>query len=259
MSTNESSSTVTQYGFYFDASRCTGCRACLTSCKSWNQIPAGPVFWARLFQWENGTFPNVRVNSLFAPCYHCANPACVPASNGAMMKEPNFGAVLIDTSQSTGAGLKAAWQACPYGAIAFDSNAANSSGSHCTMCIDRITEGQLPICVAACQMRALDFGKMSDLKSRYPNAVATLPGMPDSQGVQPSVIFTPPDAKKQLVTYDPNYALGLFGNRPSPLPQVFSQPTDVANIPPGLMNKNVLKMKVGSVEELSLRMADDNS
>jgi len=175
-----------------------------------------------------------------------------------MMKEPNFGAVLIDPAQASSANLKAAWQACPYGAIAFDSDAANSNGSKCTMCIDRITQGMLPICVAACQMRALDFGKMSDLKAKYPKAISSLTGMPDSQGVQPSVIFTPRVAKVQLVPYDSNYALTLFGARPSPLPQVFSSPSAVVPTA-GQMNKNVLKMKVGSVEELSLRMADDNS
>jgi len=257
-SINESSGTVTQYGFYFDASRCTGCRACITSCKSWNQVPAGPVFWSRLFQWETGTFPTVTVNSLFAPCYHCANPACVPASNGAMMKEPTYGAVLIDPSQASSANLKAAWQACPYGAISFNSDAINSNGSKCTMCIDRLVQGLLPICVLACQMRALDFGTMSSLQAKYPKAVSSLPGMPNSQGVQPSVIFTPQDTKVQLVSYDANYALGLFGARPSPLPQVYTNTSAV--IPTqGQMNKNALNMKVSSVEELSLLMADDNS
>jgi anaerobic dimethyl sulfoxide reductase subunit B (iron-sulfur subunit) len=176
-----------------------------------------------------------------------------------MMKEPNFGAVLIDPTQSSSASLKAAWEACPYGAIAFDSDAANSNGSKCTMCIDRISQGLLPICVAACQMRALDFGKLSALQTKYPKAVSSLPGMPNSQGVQPSIIFTPPDANAvPLVPYDSNYALTLFGSRPSPLPQVYSNPSAVTPTP-GQMSKNILKMKVDSVEELSFRMADDNS
>jgi len=156
-------STVTQYGFFFDQSRCVGCQDCTISCKSWNLLPAGPVKWSRLYQWETGSFPNVRVNTLFAPCYHCANPVCIPAANGAMYKEPNFGAVLIDPTQTQNPSLRAAWEACPYGAIVFDSDAPDANASKCTMCIDRLVQGQQPVCVMSCMMRALDFGKLSDL------------------------------------------------------------------------------------------------
>jgi len=248
---------MTQYGFYFDQSRCTGCQTCITACKSWNQIPTGPVRWNRLFQWEKGTWPTVRVNTLFAPCYQCANPPCVAAANGGLIKEPKYGAVLVDPSKATN--LRAAAAACPYGAITFDSDASDATGSKCTMCVDRLDQNLLPICVAACQMRALDFGTLDSLKAKYPGALTSLPDMPSDGGAQPAILFKAQDAKKTLIPYDPNAALTLWANRPSGLPSVYSQASDVTTIPAGLMTKNVLKMKAGSVAEVQLRLADDQS
>ncbi len=248
---------MTQYGFYFDQSRCTGCQTCVTACKSWNQVPAGPVKWNRLFQWETGAFPEVRVNTLFAPCYHCENPPCVDAAEGGMIKEPKYGAVLIDPSKATS--LRNAANACPYGAISFDSDASDATASKCTLCVDRLEQGLLPSCVAACQMRALDFGTLDSLKSKYPNAVTALSGMPNGGGVAPAIIFKQHDAKKQLVPYDKTTALNILGNRPNGLPEVYSQPSDVTDIPADLMTKNVLKMKADSVAEVQLRLADDQS
>ena len=100
-----------QYGFFFDQSRCNGCHVCAVECKSWNLLDPGPTKWAKVYEWETGVFPNVVINTLFAPCFHCQNPACVGKANGAMIKEPKYGAVLIDPSQATSAGLKAAWDA----------------------------------------------------------------------------------------------------------------------------------------------------
>jgi anaerobic dimethyl sulfoxide reductase subunit B (iron-sulfur subunit) len=211
----------------------------------------------RLFQWEKGTFPSVRVSTLFAPCYQCQNPPCVDAANGGLIKEPKYGAILVDPAKATT--LRAAAAACPYGAITFDSDASDATASKCTMCVDRLSQGLLPMCVAACQMRALDFGTLDSLKAKYPNAVTVLEDMPSDGGAQPAILFKPHDSKKQLVPYDANAALTILAARPSGLPQVFSQPSDVTSIPSGLMTKNVLKMRAGSVAEAQLRLADDQS
>ncbi len=252
------SSNTTQYGFYFDQSRCDGCRACITSCKSWNGIPAGPVRLSRLYQWEEGSFPNVQLFTLFAPCYHCENPVCVDAAQGALIKEPKYGAVLIDPAQRDSPGLKAAFNACPYGAISFDSDSPNSNAYKCTMCVDRLEQGKLPICVQACPMRALDFGKLSDLQAKYGN-VADLHGMPSSATTSPAVVFKAQDAPAQVIPLDSNRVLQIMSTRKGNLPDVYSQPSDVTEITPGLMTKNQLKMKASSTAEFTHLLADDNS
>ena len=77
-----------QYGFFYDQSRCIGCGNCFLACNGTKQPPIGQVRLLRLYQWEKGTFPNVTLNTLWAPCYQCVNPVCVTAANGALIKEP---------------------------------------------------------------------------------------------------------------------------------------------------------------------------
>lgn len=51
---------MTQYGFFFDQSRCYGCQACATACKDWNGIAPGPEKWMTVYEWETGTFPRTQ-------------------------------------------------------------------------------------------------------------------------------------------------------------------------------------------------------
>ena len=44
---------MTQYGFYFDSTRCTGCRTCEMACKDYNDLPASYAF-RRVFDYEGG-------------------------------------------------------------------------------------------------------------------------------------------------------------------------------------------------------------
>ncbi len=68
-----------QYGFFFDQSRCTGCQTCSVACKSYHELPAGPLKYLRVYQVEKGAFPDVRLHLHWIPCYHCRAPACVGA------------------------------------------------------------------------------------------------------------------------------------------------------------------------------------
>ncbi len=247
---------MTQYGFFFDQSRCTACHACAVACKSWNMLDPGPVKLARVFEWETGVFPELQIHALFAPCYHCANPACVTAAgDGSLIKEPTYGAVLIDPAKATNASLRAAWNACPYGAIAFDSNAPNATAYKCNMCIDRLQNNQLPACVTACPMRALDFGPLSDLQKKYGN-VTTLDGVPDGSAVGPSVVFKPTQPAQKIVPYDKTNALTLLAER-GEYPPFFTNPSDVTDTTGVRVGRSKLDMKASSVEELMATTAHD--
>ncbi len=251
------SATVTQYGFYFDQSRCVDCNACTVACKMWNEIPVGPVKWARVIKWYTGTYPNIRMNNLFAPCYHCANPACITPANGAMFKEAKYGAVLIDPAQATNSSLRAAWEACPYGAISFDSDSPNASASKCDMCIDRLENNQLPVCVGSCLMRALDFGKLSDLQAKY-GTNSQLAGMPDPSSVQPAVVFKAADPKKTIVPYDVGQALNLQTTSPDGQTKIFNSQADIVAAST-LVKRSNPNFHPANVEEGMYFTGDDRS
>ena len=126
----------------------------------------GPQKWMRVYQWEEGSFPDIRLHFLALPCYHCAKPACARACpNKAIYKEEKYGAVLIDPKKCTG--NRKCWQACPYGAIVFPSDDRGAAAGKCTMCLDRLEEGKKPICVLSCSLRALEFGPLDQLRTQF--------------------------------------------------------------------------------------------
>lgn len=247
-----------QYGFFFDQSRCIDCRACSVACRDWNNIPPGPVKWLRMFSWEKGSFPNTKLNLLFAPCYHCENPVCVDAAEGAVYKEEKYGAVLIDTDMAASPKMRAAWEACPYGAIIFESDAPNAKASKCTMCVDRLEQGRLPICVEACPMRALDFGVLSEMQKKH-GASRQLEDMPSGDLTKPAIIFKPSSPKSKLVPYDETKALRLLGQRPGGLPPVYASTDDVTKVLPKTVGRSQLILKAGSTRELIEATQNDES
>ena len=167
--------------------------------------------------------------------------------------------MLIDPDKATDSKLRAAWRACPYGAIVFDSDGSNAKASKCTMCIDRLEQGMLPVCVLACPMRALDFGPLNSLQIKYKTVNRDLKDVPSSVITKPAVIFKAHDAKKKLVPYNANKALELMAKRPGGLPPVYSLASDVTEIPEGLVGRGKLLIKPKSIDELMRQTQDDNS
>lgn len=253
---NTTASTVTQYGFFFDQSRCIGCYYCSVACKAKNNHPPGAVRWLRLFNWEKGAFPDVTMNALFAPCYHCENPVCVDAAgDGSLIKEPKYGAVLIDPEKATNLSLRAANAACPYGAILFDSDAPNAKASMCDMCIDLLETGSLPVCVLSCPTRALDFGPFSDLQKRY-GTNRDLPDVPSSSIAKPAIVFKPRTPRKQVIPYDTAKALNLLASR-DPLPKLYSQSSDVTDLSNVVIGRSKLNMHASGKELIQQTQNDD--
>jgi anaerobic dimethyl sulfoxide reductase subunit B (iron-sulfur subunit) len=253
MSTPNIEENITQYGFYFDQSRCTGCNTCVLACKSWKLISPGPVKLIRLQEWEEGAFPKVRVNMVVIPCFHCKNPVCLTASKtGALYKESKYGAVLLDPEKASLARDAAA--ACPYGAIVFESDDPNAPAFKCDMCIDRLEAELKPACVMSCQTRALAFDTLENLQKKY-GTNSDLSGLPSSSITTPSVVFKAKAAKKSIVTYPSDKAVTLLAKR-DPLPALFSSASDLTDLSAVGRSKLVIKPK--NVEDFVAQTINDD-
>jgi anaerobic dimethyl sulfoxide reductase subunit B (iron-sulfur subunit) len=236
-----------QYGFFFDQSRCMGCHDCAVACKCWHGLPAGPLKYLKIYEYEKGRFPDIRVHFQWVPCYHCEEPACVShCPTGAMYKEANYGAVLIDSEKCVG--CRSCYDVCPYGAPVFESDEAGMKAQKCTLCSDRLELGEKPICVLTCSSRALDFGPLTTLMTKY-GVSRDLEDLPGSRTTQPAVVFKAHTKKRKLVPYDTEKALELLARR-DPLPLIFTAPTDVTEIPSGMVARNELVIKHESAAQL---------
>ena len=188
MSTNPN-----QRGWYYNENNCVACRACEGACKQEFNLPAG-VRRRRVLIKEEGKYPKIQVRYLSTSCHHCEDPACMKACpSGAITKESQFGAVLIDQEKCIGCKRCAA--ACPYGAPTFDEK--KQKMDKCTLCVHRLKEGLAPACVSSCMGYALWSGKMGDILSRsVPEKVyqlplqESLPGLADPKMTIPSIRFS---------------------------------------------------------------------
>lgn len=250
---------MTQYGFFFDQSRCIGCSGCVIACAQWHDISPGLVKWVRVYQWEKGTFPNVKIHILAIPCYHCENPVCVKACpNGALYKEKQYGAVLVDKDKCKG--TRKCWFACPYGVPQYEGDELGLKMSKCTMCIDRLEKGLRPICVLSCSMRALEFGSLDELRVKYGN-LRRLQDMPKDSITRPAVVFRFADPKKRIVSWDSEKVLDLWQKRGSEkgdhLPVVFSAKSDVTEPNRDIVGRNRLVLKAKKRKEQKYYTMDD--
>ncbi len=250
---------MTQYGFFIDQSRCIGCNTCTVACMQWHDIQPGSVRWMRVYQWGKGGYPNPRLHILPVSCFHCEKPVCLEAcANKAIYKEEKFGAVLVDQSNCTG--TRKCWKACPYGAPQYAGDEAGQKMSKCNMCIDRLEQGGIPICVASCSMRALEFGPINDLVKRYGN-LRTLEDLPKDTLTKPAVIFKAADPKTAVVPYDSTKALELWKKRQKvqgePLPDIFSEESEVTGAPQDIAGRNRLVLKAKNSAELKYYTTDN--
>jgi anaerobic dimethyl sulfoxide reductase subunit B (iron-sulfur subunit) len=257
---------MAQYGFFFDQSRCTGCHSCSIACKVWYNIPPGPLKYMRVYNWEKGAYPHVRLHFLAIPCYHCENPVCVTACpNRAIYKEDKYGAVLIDPEICNPAIVscnRKCWDACPYGSIVFPSDDQKEKAQKCTMCIDRLEQGLAPICVLSCSLRALEFGPLHKLKEKY-GTLQELEDTPSAGQVGPAVVMRAHDrTKKKIVSWDPSKALKLWqlrGPYATPgLPPLFKSEMDVTDIGSVRVGRNELVLKARRAKELMYNTINDD-
>ena len=184
---------VNQYAFFFDASACTGCKACQVACKDRNNLEAG-LLWRRVYEVAGGSWekrgevwvPAVVAYNVSMACNHCEKPVCAMSCPVKAIGKRDDGIVLIETARCIGCRY-CEW-ACPYTALRFD--ARTNTVSKCHFCYDAIDAGGAPACVTACPQRALDFGDLTELRKKYGDVRQIVP-LPDPAQTEPALVIKP--------------------------------------------------------------------
>jgi Fe-S-cluster-containing dehydrogenase component/formate-dependent nitrite reductase membrane component NrfD len=149
-----------------DHTRCIGCHACTTACKSENVVPLS-VTRTYVKHVDVGEFPQTRRAHQVTRCNQCAHAPCVIACpTTAMFKRPDG---IVDFDKSICIGCKACMAACPYDAIFI--NPEDHSAEKCNFCAHRIDMGLEPACVVVCPTEAILVGDMNDPASKVAQIV----------------------------------------------------------------------------------------
>ncbi|HEU4730215.1 MAG TPA: 4Fe-4S dicluster domain-containing protein, partial [Kofleriaceae bacterium] len=157
---------IRRWAKLLDQTRCIGCHACSTACKSENGVPLG-VHRTYVKAVEVGAFPAVRRAFQVTRCNQCdAAPCTVACPTRAMYRRPDG---IVDFDKAICIGCKACIAACPYDAIFI--NPEDHSAEKCNLCSHRIDAGLEPACVTVCPTGAIVIGDLDDPSSEVARAV----------------------------------------------------------------------------------------
>lgn len=194
---------MTQYAFYFNSQVCTGCKTCQVACKETYKLPTDNL-WRKVINYQGGSWEANEAIGGYIPngifgyhisiaCNHCTNAACVEnCPTGAMQKDADTGIVWTDSDVCIG--CKTCTTVCPYDAPSY----LEEEGvmSKCDMCREEVANDGKPICVTGCPMRALDFGSVEDITSRYGEGDIEVEPLPRDT-TSPNMVLNPHrDAQK---------------------------------------------------------------
>jgi len=182
-----------QYAFYFDSSVCSGCKTCQMACRDKNDLEVG-LLWRRVYEVSGGEWEkkdNLWSSGVFAynlsiACNHCENPLCIQSCPANAIYKREDGIVVID--QYMCIGCRYCEWGCPYGTPQYDKTSGTMSKCH--FCFDLIDQGEPPVCVSACPMRALDFGDLLELSQKYEGSNQVYP-LPAASLTGPAIIIKP--------------------------------------------------------------------
>ncbi len=197
-------------GFFTDTSVCIGCKACEVACKTWNEVPDdGYLLTGMSYDntqelgastWRHVAFVEQPVARSSSPagttdlgmpgigpadatddagvrwlmssdvCKHCTHAACLDVCPTGALFRTEFGTVVVQPDVCNGCGYCV--PACPYGVI--DLREGDGRAWKCTLCYDRLKEGQTPACAQACPTESIQFGELDDLRERADARLAEL-------------------------------------------------------------------------------------
>ncbi|HEY0357329.1 MAG TPA: 4Fe-4S dicluster domain-containing protein [Mycobacteriales bacterium] len=112
-------------------------------------------------------------------CKHCTHAGCLDVCPTGALFRTEFGTVVVQEDICNGCGY--CIPACPYGVI--DQRKDDGRAWKCTLCYDRLGDGQTPACAQACPTQSIQYGDLDELRTRAQERVERLHevGVPEAR------------------------------------------------------------------------------
>ena len=183
-------------GFLYDSTVCTGCKACVSACKQYNEMPLSSStpqdpLWDNPLDNDSKTYNIIKLYKdgtgiakdqekdghayVKRQCMHCVDPSCVSACPvTALTKDPKSGVVKYNKSACIG--CRYCQLACPYNIPKFEFEKAFPQIRKCQLCSHRLEKGDIPACAEFCPTGATVYGKVEDLLAEAKKRLQYQPG-----------------------------------------------------------------------------------
>jgi formate dehydrogenase iron-sulfur subunit len=119
---------------------------------------------------DSGRSPEFRWLMSSDVCKHCTHAGCLDVCPTGALFRTEFGSVVVQQDICNGCGYCVS--GCPYGVI--QRREGDGRAFKCTLCYDRLKDGQEPACAQACPTKSIQFGDLDELRSRATDRVAEL-------------------------------------------------------------------------------------
>ena len=101
-------------------------------------------------------------------CKHCTRAACLDVCPTGALFRTEFGTVVVQDDVCNGCGYCV--PACPFGVI--EERPQNGHAAKCTLCYDRLRDGDVPACAKSCPTESIVFGELDELRRRADERLA---------------------------------------------------------------------------------------
>lgn len=172
----------------YDATICTGCKACMSACNAVNKLEPDTRLSGGIHQMPpdlNSRTKNIiklynepsgRWSFVKRQCMHCLDPACVSGCPfHALEKNKELGVVTWDGGKCIG--CRYCEIACPYQIPKFEWDKFNPRIVKCEFCYEqRLKDGRQPGCTGACPTGAVVYGTRENLLAEAHRRISANPG-----------------------------------------------------------------------------------
>jgi Fe-S-cluster-containing dehydrogenase component len=168
-------------GLLYDATRCIGCKACVSACARVNNLAPDTTWSGGLYHAPVALSARAKtVIKLYreagetsyvkAQCMHCVDPACVGACMLGALKKREFGIVSYDDSLCVG--CRYCQMGCPYNVPKFEWQKVSPRIVKCELCRERLKAGRIPACAEVCPREAVIYGNRAALLTEAKRRIA---------------------------------------------------------------------------------------